>query len=336
MPVADQETQNQLPAAMTAANPTGSVYDLLRTKSVDYGKKAFESANALPAPSEQKTVSLPLLKESTQTGYKVVSKKIVSSPVVCCTVGPFLLEKNTAYDFIMMANAAAKDGITLQIRSGFRTMDEQTRLYNERKNPAVAKEKGVAAFPGTSNHQSGIAIDIDVKLTKQEYLAGRRSAEFLWLAGDGKKPGYASEFGFDHKEGHAVGEPWHWTHLPTTIVGTTAYQSATGFAVLTADTAVNAAAGNQSGTLLLASREGHDDTTALARNLTLPLMSRQTAFTERAIFSAYQSNYVSSRVGQLEAAKLTLDVEPKAFPEESITSLVYNFTTGLWGDKKAV
>jgi len=323
--MADKENANQIPADTTTA-PTGATFDVLKKYVTDMGKKAFEASNATPAPGTKGLLALPQLTESAQTGY--VNKQ--SKPITCCTIGPFLLEKNTAYDYILMSNAAAKDGIGLKIRSGFRTMEEQTALYNERKNPAVAKVKGVAAVPGTSNHQSGIAIDIAVNMTKADYIAGIRSAEYLWLEK------FGAEFGFDHKEGAQVNEPWHWTHLPTTVVGAAAFASATGLSVLTSDTAVNAAASNQLGTQRIMNLEGHDDTTALARATTFTQMSRQTALSERAISSANVSNYISSRVGQLQTAQQTLEEQPKGFEQKSLNPLVYNFTTGLWGDSKAV
>lgn len=322
------ETQNELPIDVTTKTSSSSNYDTLSQQSVNLGKKAFEACNATLAPPapDQAKVSLPQLKESAQTGYK---NKIPKS-ITCCQVGPHLVEKNTAYDYILMSNAAAKVGISLPIRSGFRTMEEQERLYKERSNPAVAAVKGVAAVPGTSNHQSGIALDLDVGMTKADYLAGRYTAAFLWLQKNGP------EFGFDHAEGSSVNEPWHWTHKPTQIVGIAAFQSATGLAVLTVDTAVDAAASGQSGTLRLTNLEGHDETMSLARALTMTQAPRQTFLTERSIYSANSSNYVSSRVSQLQASKLTLEEEPKAFTQETLSPLVYNFATGYWGDNKPV
>jgi hypothetical protein len=322
------ETQNELPVDVTAKTTANSSFDVLKKYGLDLGKKAFEAANATLSPKapDQATVSLPQLLESTQTGYR----NGVANPIVCCMVGAHLIEKNTAYDYILMSNAASKAGVTLRVSSGFRTNEEQTRLFEERKNPAVAAVKGVAARPGYSNHQSGIALDLNVGMTKADYIAGRYTAAYLWLVK------YGGEFGFDHVEGAKVNEPWHWTHLQMKIVGTAAFQAATGLAVLTTDTAVNAAASGQSGTLRLTNLEGHDDTVSLARATSFSQSSRQTMLTERSIFSANASSYVSSRVSQLQASKLTLEEEPKAFEQATINPLVYNFATGLWGDNKAV
>lgn len=326
--MADPETELSLPIDVASQTTAPASFNTLKQFSLDLGRKAFEAANAVPSPPapDQATVALPKLTESSQTGYTGGRSKAIT----CCTVGAFLIEKNTAYDFIMMSNAASKNGVTLKINSAFRTMEEQTQLFNERKNPVVAALKGIAAAPGTSNHQSGIAIDIDVGMTKSDYIAKRYSATYLWLVS------FSSEFGFDHAEGAAVNEPWHWTHLPTTIVGVAAFKSATGLAVLTSDTAVAAAASDQSGTQRLTNLEGHDDTMSLARATSFSQSSRQTILAERSIFSANSSNYVSSRVSQLQASILTLEVGPQAFDAASLNPLVYNFATGTWGDKKTV
>ena len=322
------ETEQSLPVDVAAETTAPASFGVLTQYSLDLGKKAFEAANAAPAPRapDEATVALPQLTESTQTGYTNGAAK----QITCCAVGSHLMEKSAAYDYVMMSNAATKDGVTLKVNSAFRTMEEQTQIYNERKNPAIAAVKGTAAKPGQSNHQSGIALDIDVGMTKADYIAKRYSATYLWLVK------FAAEFGYDHAEGASVNEPWHWTHLPTTIVGTAAFKSATGLAVLTVDTAVDAAASGQSGTQRLTNLEGHDDTMSLARATSFSQSTRQTILAERSIFSANSSNYVSSRVSQLQTSKLTLEQEPKAFDTTTINPLVYDFTTGTWGDKKPV
>lgn len=322
------ETEQSIPIDVTAKTTATSSFDTLKQYSLDLGKKAFEAANATLAPKapEEATIALPQLTESNQTGYSNKAAK----QIVCCTIGPHLVEKNAAYDYVLMQNAAAKDGVTLKITSAFRTMEEQTRIYNERKNPVVAAIKGVAAAPGTSNHQTGIALDIEVGMTKADYIAKRYTAAYLWLVK------YAGEFGYDHEEGALVNEPWHWTHKPTKIVGVAAFKAATGLAVLTVDTAVNASASGQSGTQRVTNLEGHDDTVALARAASFSQTSRQTLMAERSIFSANSSNYVASRVSQLQVSKLTLEEEPKAFDTTTINPLVYDFKTGTWGDKKPV
>lgn len=327
----DTETQNDLPAGEATLSPTTQTPQLTTLKGYGVGlaKQAFEAVNATAAPKarSQATTTLPQLVESVQTGYK----KGKEAQVICCYVGKHLVEKNTAYDFLMMRNVAAAAGISLSIRDAFRDNDTQTRLYNERLNPAVRKEKGAAARPKFSNHQMGNALDLDVGMRKAQYILNDKSPTYLWLEK------HAAAYGFDHVEGHSVNEPWHWTHLEARVVGVAAYQNATNLIVQTTDTALAAASTNQSGGLRLVNREAHDETVVWARSEAFSQATRQGMMsTERATASAFASNYVTNKVGQLESAWNTLEDELQPFDANTLTLFVYNFETGTWGDGKTV
>lgn len=107
------------------------------------------------------------------------------------TVGWAEVELATARAFRKMEAAAARDGITLYIRSGFRSHDRQEWLYRAWKEGWGNK----AARPGYSNHQSGHALDLHVD---HDVLA--------WLTT------HAKRFGFHQT---VRGEPWHWEFKPT-------------------------------------------------------------------------------------------------------------------------
>jgi D-alanyl-D-alanine carboxypeptidase len=95
-----------------------------------------------------------------------------------------------------MAKAAASDGVTIAIESGFRTYAEQEYLYKLYKlNP---KKYNLAAEPGTSNHQDGQAFDLN---------AGGFDGHpvYDWLKTLGPK------FGFIRTVNN---EPWHWEYRP--------------------------------------------------------------------------------------------------------------------------
>lgn len=328
------ETVNVLQSDEAASSSTASM-STLQSVGSSYVQGALVSSNAAVPPKSTPLVQLPQLQESAQTGYVRGEKKSIT----CCTVGKFLVEKNTAYDYIMMATAAAKDGISLPIVAGYRTWEYQNQLYIERQNPAVAAKLGIAAKPGWSNHQSGIALDIYVGMTKPMYIARQLTAAYIWMAGDseigGTRQGFAAEFGFDHKEGKSVDEPWHWTHWSYKIVGTQAFQSSTGFEILTADTAVAAGNANQSGIARVAWAGIHDETVGASRSWGMARSSRGTLFTAQSIHQANMSNGVGEQVSRATAAT-TLEAEPATFVEGSLGAFSYDFSTGLWGDGKPV
>lgn len=106
------------------------------------------------------------------------------------TLGWVDVELRTARAFLAMREAAARSGVDLWINSGYRTQEQQTLLYR-------AWREGWgngAARPGYSKHQSGRALDLDV----------RDPATFAWL----KR--HARRFGFRRT---VRSEPWHWVHF---------------------------------------------------------------------------------------------------------------------------
>jgi hypothetical protein len=97
------------------------------------------------------------------------------------------VEVRTAAAFERMRAAAARAGVNLRVVSGFRTMEHQRALYS-----AFRSGRGnLAALPGHSNHQSGHALDLNV----------RAPGVLRWLEA------HAREYGFRRT---VPSENWHW------------------------------------------------------------------------------------------------------------------------------
>lgn len=109
------------------------------------------------------------------------------------------LEKNAARAFRAMREAAAAEGITLIVNSAFRDSKRQTELHEMyqmklRQWQANGGAKPApAARPGWSNHQSGLAVDVN-----RAHDNGRTDA---WLDAN------ADRFGFRRT---VASEPWHF------------------------------------------------------------------------------------------------------------------------------
>ncbi len=89
-----------------------------------------------------------------------------------------------AGQFDAMVAAAARDGINLQISSGYRSRAEQEELWRANPNPKYV------ARPGTSNHEKGDAIDFR-----------NTPGAYDWLKRN------ATRFGFHNYPP----EPWHYS-----------------------------------------------------------------------------------------------------------------------------
>ena len=98
----------------------------------------------------------------------------------------------TVEPFLKMVEAAKAAGIGVAINSGFRSYGEQDLLFQGFKQGLPGFN--LAAAPGTSNHQNGIALDIAVS-------GGAGTPIYDWLAKN------ATSFGFVRT---VNGEPWHW------------------------------------------------------------------------------------------------------------------------------
>lgn len=103
-------------------------------------------------------------------------------------------EVRTAKAFRTMAAAARKAGLQLAVRSGYRSYDEQQKLYARYRHGG-----NLAAPPGYSKHESGRALDIVIN----EYKV------FEWLKT------HAAKYGFHRTVSR---EPWHWEYLGDEVV----------------------------------------------------------------------------------------------------------------------
>lgn len=96
-----------------------------------------------------------------------------------------LLQHKLAESWSQLRDQAAKEGITLKIESGMRTVDEQRQLFLERLGTATSDAQinqvlSMTAPPGYSRHHSGYVIDIaDESAAVFEYSGG-----YKWLSKD--------------------------------------------------------------------------------------------------------------------------------------------------------
>lgn len=128
----------------------------------------------------------------------LITKQTVPTKTQNGLMEPFAYEQ-----LKLLFQGAKEDGVAIFARSGYRSYQTQKGLYGNGSNPYRAK-------PGTSEHQTGLAMDVVNKANRlDEDLAG--SAEAIWLKN------HAHEYGFIiryPKEKEAItGYPAEWWHL---------------------------------------------------------------------------------------------------------------------------
>jgi D-alanyl-D-alanine carboxypeptidase len=132
-------------------------------------------------------------------------------------VGPNLvgrmqrLTPETAAKWRAMQAAAAADGVTLLLVSGYRSIDYQARLIRKKINggQSLGEILAVNAAPGYSEHHTGRAIDIAAPGSRPLTEEFEGSAAFVWLTERAAEFGFSMSYPRDNPAGF-VYEPWHW------------------------------------------------------------------------------------------------------------------------------
>jgi D-alanyl-D-alanine carboxypeptidase len=132
-------------------------------------------------------------------------------------VGPNLvgrmqrLTPEAAASWHAMQAAAAEDGVTLLLVSGYRSIDYQARLIRKKLNAgqSVTEILSVNAAPGHSEHHTGRAVDIATPGSRPLTAEFEGSAAFAWLSGHAAEYGFSMSYPRDNAAGF-IYEPWHW------------------------------------------------------------------------------------------------------------------------------
>lgn len=116
--------------------------------------------------------------------------------------------------FNKMAAAAKEEGLSLRIVSGFRSYSTQKGLYNRYANrDGVAEADTYSARAGHSEHQTGLAVDIN---SVEDSFAG--TPEAVWMADNSYKFGLILRYpqGKADETGYMY-EPWHFRYVGTEL-----------------------------------------------------------------------------------------------------------------------
>ena len=126
--------------------------------------------------------------------------------------------------FLEMQKAAAADGVTIWMQSGYRSVKYQTGLY-ERKtkyytdqgyDTATAKEMAAAVVnpPGYSEHNCGLAADLNSPEHTGLDEGFENTTAFRWLCEHAVEYGFILRYpkGAEDKT-EITYEPWHWRYV---------------------------------------------------------------------------------------------------------------------------
>lgn len=133
-------------------------------------------------------------------------------------------DKRIIADTIAMLQAAKEDGITLQIRSPYRTDDRQEYLFDKKIKmymgqgysymEAYKTASQVVTVPGASEHQIGLALDItsDTYIQLEKGFGDTEAGK--WLAEHSCEYGFIIRYPEDKEYITGIEyEPWHFRYV---------------------------------------------------------------------------------------------------------------------------
>ena len=209
-------------AASAISMPTQSIAD----PTVSSAENTTAPANALGLTADEARAMLadPLMVLVNHTSkmpddYTFDTKECGSATAVNKTL------QTVACDaFLEMQKAAAADGVTVWMQSGYRSVKYQTSLY-ERKTKyyldkgydnATAKEKAAAVVnpPGYSEHNCGLAADLNSPEHTGLDEGFEKTAAFRWLCEHAGDYGFILRYPKDAEDKtEIIYEPWHWRYV---------------------------------------------------------------------------------------------------------------------------
>lgn len=123
--------------------------------------------------------------------------------------------RTIVYDaYLNMWNAAYEQGYYLMVNSSYRSYSEQAEVYNDYKEfKGEIYADSIAARPGASEHQTGLALDIFEK-TNSSTKTFKDSSAFAWLKDNSYKYGFILRYpeGAEKTTGYSS-EAWHYRYV---------------------------------------------------------------------------------------------------------------------------
>lgn len=134
------------------------------------------------------------------------------------------LQTEAADAFLAMQAAAAKDGVTIWMQSGYRSVTYQKKLYENKTQyfrdkgfgEEEAREKAAAVVnpPGSSEHNCGLAADLNCPEHTTLDTGFENTDAFRWLCAHAEGYGFILRYQKDAQSVTGITyEPWHWRYV---------------------------------------------------------------------------------------------------------------------------
>ena len=119
--------------------------------------------------------------------------------------------------FDKMQAEAKKSGINIFIVSGYRSYGVQKQVYENYKRQDPKGADTYSARPGHSEHQTGLATDLNAASISAGF---ENTREYAWLLENAHRYGFILRYPKDREWlTGSVFEPWHWRYVGIEIAG---------------------------------------------------------------------------------------------------------------------
>jgi len=190
----------------------------------------IEEVQMIDEPVQQKVWTYPISYELLKTSeYIVLANKDslldenyvpedLTDDLKCRKISydPIRMRKTAAEALYTLFDAAEKDDIYLYAHSGYRSYKTQNTMYYNRLKKNKGVDDGYVAYPGSSDHQTGLGIDVINKagIGKKFTKAFGDTKHGKWLAENCWDYGFIIRYQADKEEITQIAyEPWHLRYV---------------------------------------------------------------------------------------------------------------------------
>jgi D-alanyl-D-alanine carboxypeptidase len=148
---------------------------------------------------------------------RVRKLRLLREPAQLCSIGldtqsrEQCMTPRAARAWLRMRDAAAREGIELQVVSAFRSIGYQLGIIERKLKRGLTMDEilRVSAAPGFSEHHSGRALDVTTPGYAALEEAFEDSAAYAWLCTNAQL--YKFQLSYPRGNPHGIAyEPWHW------------------------------------------------------------------------------------------------------------------------------
>ncbi|MCL2376433.1 MAG: M15 family metallopeptidase [Defluviitaleaceae bacterium] len=146
------------------------------------------------------------------------------APPLSSIGGGHYFDARAADSLVAMLDSARSQGLAPLVVSSHRSIAHQTTLFtnqlNRRLQEGMSHEdafdaaRRVVAYPGSSEHNLGLAVDIVANNYRNLTAAFGQTPEGIWLAQNSWRYGFVLRYPY-HKQDitHIIYEPWHFRYV---------------------------------------------------------------------------------------------------------------------------